>query len=67
MVDSPSLQPVPSLSADTCVHAVTRSAVAESASAFLDLMFGPRDQGDSEEVVVVAVDQVKKLETIFHM
>ena len=59
MVGTPPLQPVPSLSADTCVHAVTRPAVAESVSSSLDLMFGPRGQGGSEETVVAAVDQVK--------
>ena len=58
MVDTPPLQPAPSLSADTCVHAVTRPAVAESVSSSLDLMFGPQGQEGSEEVVVAAVDQI---------
>ena len=58
MVGTPLLQPVPSLSADTCVHAVTRRAVAESASASPDLTFDPRDQGGLEQAVVAAVDQV---------
>ena len=61
MVGSPPLQPAPSPSADTCVHAVTRPAVAESASAFLGLMFGPQVQGGLEETVVAADDQVKNL------
>ena len=65
MVGTPCLQPVPSLSAGTCVHAVTRSAVAESASAFLDLMFGPWGQEGPEETVVAAVDQVKDLKPSF--
>ena len=61
MVGTPPLQPAPSLSTDTCVHAVTRPAVSESAPAFLGLMFGPRGQGGSEKTVVAAVDQVKDL------
>ena len=77
MVGTPPLQPLPSLSADTCVHAVTRPAVAESVSSSLGLIFGPRGQGGlegavvemvhsisqegSEKTVVVAVDQVTYL------
>ena len=53
MVGTPHLQPVPSPSSGTCVHAVTRTAVAESASASLDL-----GQGGLEEVVVASVDQI---------
>ena len=58
MVDTPTLQPAPSLSADTCVHAATRPAAAESVSSSLDLIFGPRGQGGSEETVVAADDQI---------
>ena len=42
MVGTPCLQPVPSLSADSCMHAVTRPAAAESVSSSLDLMFALR-------------------------
>ena len=59
MVGSPHLQPAPSPSSDTCVHAVTRPTVAESASAF---QFG---EGGLEETVVDAVDQVKDLKPSF--
>ena len=55
MVGTPPLQPLPSPSADTCVHAITGQVVAESASAFLGLMLGCWDQEGSEEVVVVVV------------
>ena len=53
MVGTPLSQLVPSLSADTCLHAVTRRAVAESAS---DLTFDPGGQGGLQQA---AVDQVK--------
>ena len=56
MVGTPCLQPAPSLSAGTFVHAVSRQVVAESASAFLDLIFDPRGRGGSEGAVVAAVD-----------
>ena len=55
MVGTPHSQPLLSPSSGTCVHAVTGPAVVESAFASLDLMFGPRDQGGLEEVVVVVV------------
>ena len=55
MVGSPHSQPAPPPSGGTCVHAVTRQVVAESASAFLGLMLGRRDQEGSEEVFVVLV------------
>ena len=64
MVGTPHLQPVPSLSTDTCVHAVTRPAAAESASAFLALIIGPLNRGGLEETVVAAVDQVKDLKPL---
>ena len=66
MVGIPPLQAALSPSADTCVHAVTRPAVAESVFASLDLMFGPQGQGGSEETVVAAVDQVKNLKPSLH-
>ena len=56
MVGTPPLQPLPSPSADTCVHAITGQVVAESASAFLDLIFDPQVRGGSEGAVVAAVD-----------
>ena len=69
MVGTPLLQPVPSLSADTCVRVVIRPVAAESVSASLDPMFEPRGQGGlegtvvemvhSKSQVVAAVDQVK--------
>ena len=69
MVGTPLSQPAPSLSADTCVRVVIRPAAAESVSASLDLMFGPRGQGGlegtvvemvhSKSQVVAAVDQMK--------
>ena len=55
MVGIPCLQPLPSPSADTFVHVVTRLAVAGSASAFLDLIFDPWGQGGSEGAVGAAV------------
>ena len=59
MVDTPPLQPVPSPSADTCMHAVTRPAAAESVSSSLDLMFALRGlQQGSEETVVAVDDQI---------
>ena len=54
----PLLQLAPSPFADTYVRAVTRPAVAESAFASLDLMFGLRGQGGLEGAVVAAVDHV---------
>ena len=58
MVGTPLLQPAPSPSADTCVHAVTRPAVAESAFVSLDLTFGPRGQGGLEGTVVEMVHSI---------
>ena len=52
MVGTPHLQPAPSLSADTCVHAVTRSAAAGSVFAFLALIIRQRGL----DVVAVVVD-----------
>ena len=45
MVGTPHSQLASCPSADTCVRAVTRPAVAESAFVSLDLMFGSRGQG----------------------
>ena len=59
-VGSPLLQPAPSPSADTCVRAVTRPAVAESAFASLDLTFGPRGQGGLEGTVVEMVHSISQ-------
>ena len=52
---APSLHPAPSPFSDTCVHAVTRPAVAELvfASESLDLILDSQSQGDSEGTVVV--------------
>ena len=61
MVGTPLLQPAPSLSGDTCVHVVTRPAVAGSGSASLDLTLDLPEPGGLEEDVVAAVDQVKDL------
>ena len=61
MVGTPLLHPAPSLSGDTCVHAVTRRAAAGSVSASLDLTLDLQGQGGLEEDVVAAVDQVKDL------
>ena len=49
------LHSAPSPSSGNSVCVVTRPVVAESASAFLGLMLGCRDQEGSEEVVVFVV------------
>ena len=55
MVGTPLLQPALSPSADTCVRAVIRLVAAESVSASLDPMFGPRDHQGLEGTVVEMV------------
>ena len=55
MVGTPLLQPALSPSADTCVRAVIRPVAAESVSASLDPMFGPRDHQGLEGTVVEMV------------
>ena len=60
MVGTPLSQSAPSSSADTCVHAVTRPAVAESAFASLNLTFGPWGQGGLERTVVEMVHSISQ-------
>ena len=60
MVGTPLSQPAPSPSADTYVRAVTRPVAAESAFAFLDLMFGPQGQGGLEGTVVEMVHSISQ-------